>query len=132
MPEVELVASDKRQGCVILQYRTERYTALYISNMPEYESTTQRTDPQFLYNCITYLAGQSSLCSLYGACVRAVSEQLAGRMSKGNKPELITETTNSTAKVKLLNRCIRNDIINEFVLSGRDIPDELEEGDENK
>ncbi|GAB1223060.1 hypothetical protein ENUP19_0128G0037 [Entamoeba nuttalli] len=64
--DVKILAETLDGKCIITNKVTTKYTSLYISHMPEYESMIgNKVDGQMLYNCLVYLMSQSLLLTLF-------------------------------------------------------------------
>ncbi|ELP93601.1 hypothetical protein EIN_063460 [Entamoeba invadens IP1] len=62
--------------CVVLNHVTDKYSSLYISHMPEYESLVgSNVDAQFLYNCIVFLVSQNVNTTLSDLCCKCLVER---------------------------------------------------------
>ncbi|ELP93393.1 hypothetical protein EIN_058380 [Entamoeba invadens IP1] len=71
---VQLVASNDDHKSVVLLYKNEFYSALYISSMPEFGSTKNTPDVQLLYNSIVTLFECAKLKNLFTLCLKSISE----------------------------------------------------------
>ncbi|KAL7714183.1 Uncharacterized protein QTN25_008254 [Entamoeba marina] len=65
-----VLAKSLDELCIVTNYVTERFSSIYISHMPEYESVREDfVDCQFLYNCMVYLVSQNVNTSLTNICL---------------------------------------------------------------
>ncbi|KAH3756940.1 hypothetical protein Pelo_11249 [Pelomyxa schiedti] len=76
-PDCSVLAKTLDGSCVVLNYVCERFTSLYISHMPEYESArSSHDDLQLLYNVIVFLYNQGKLNSLSNRCLELVARNI--------------------------------------------------------
>eukprot|EP01105_Mastigella_eilhardi_P019454 TRINITY_DN4575_c0_g1_i1.p2 TRINITY_DN4575_c0_g1~~TRINITY_DN4575_c0_g1_i1.p2 ORF type:complete len:232 (+),score=68.11 TRINITY_DN4575_c0_g1_i1:556-1251(+) len=103
--EVELVARSSDNLCIIVNFVAARFSSLYISHMPEYESLRKtKVDVQLLYNSFIFLYNQGLHLSLFNRCteyiVRNISNKaLFERVPVDKLPVDLQNTLHSVAKM---------------------------------
>ncbi|EDR22564.1 hypothetical protein EDI_043420 [Entamoeba dispar SAW760] len=71
--DVRILAETLDGKCIITNKVTTKYTSLYISHMPEYESMIgNKVDGQMLYNCLVYLMSQNIETPLVNLCIKTL------------------------------------------------------------
>ncbi|EDS89426.1 hypothetical protein EHI8A_021050 [Entamoeba histolytica HM-1:IMSS-B] len=71
--DVRILAETLDGKCIITNKVTTKYTSLYISHMPEYESMIgNKVDGQMLYNCLVYLMSQNVETPLVNLCMKTL------------------------------------------------------------
>ncbi|KAL7722207.1 Uncharacterized protein QTN25_000959 [Entamoeba marina] len=73
LENTEILARSDDGSCVIINHKTPKYSSMYISHMPEYDSLTgDRKDAQFLFNCIAFTVSQNVYTSLTDLCLNSI------------------------------------------------------------
>jgi hypothetical protein len=125
-PGVEVLARTETGSGVVLSYLTRRYSALYISHMPDYGPIAgSPTDAQFVYNCADFLYNQSRTQSLVAAC-KARLAQKDVRLDNFAADSLPADLADELREI--VPRLVPNQI-READVSRNEVPNQIREAD---